>query len=204
MPLPITRQQAERATKWLKTNFGDAIKQAVRNTPFSVDIVCGIACQETAYFWLNVINQLPVAEVLARCVLDASGDAPESSRSAFPRNTGAFRERFGNEFTEILITEANKTRALRGFGPQEWVYKGYGIFQYDLQYVLEDERFFRDKQWYQFEECLKRLTRELQAKFARHNDIWRAVKAYNGAGDRATEYANNVMQFAEYCAESES
>ena len=25
---------------------------------------------------------------------------------------------------------------MRGFGPKEWVYKGYGIFQYDLQAVM--------------------------------------------------------------------
>jgi hypothetical protein len=34
---------------------------------------------------------------------------------------------------EYVDLEANDTRKLRGFGPQHWVYKGYGLFQYDLQ-----------------------------------------------------------------------
>jgi hypothetical protein len=201
MSLPITKAQAYKAAEWMKTNFGGEIRQAVAGTPFSIDIICGIACQETAYFWLNFINRLSVDEVLARCVLDASGDYPGSHRTAFPRNTDAFRRRYGAEFSDMLIAEANKTRRLRGFGPQNWVYKGYGIYQYDLQFVVEDEAYFRDKQWYKFSECLKRAVGELKQCHARHNDLWRAIRCYNGSGASATRYANNVIQFAQYCSE---
>ena len=201
MSLPITKSQAYRVAEWMKGNFGNRITEGAAGTPFSVDIICGIACQETAYFWLSFINSLSVDEVLARCVLDASGDFPGTERSAFPRNTDAFRNRFGDEFTEMLISEANQTRHLRGFGPKQWVYKGYGIYQYDLQYVIEDEEFFRQKQWYQFEECFKRLLQELKAKFETHQDVWKAIRAYNGSGENATRYANNVIQFAHYCSE---
>src|SRR6185503_7802194 len=201
MSLPISKSQAYKVAEWMKGNFSNQISQAVAATPFSVDIVCGIACQETAYFWLSFIDTLSVDEVLARCVLDASGDFPGTQRSVFPRNTDRFRSRFGDEFTEMLISEANKTRQLRGFGPQRWVYKGYGIYQYDLQYVIEDEEFFREKQWYQFEQCLNRLLKELKEKFETHHDIWKAIRAYNGSGQSATSYANNVIQFAHYCSE---
>jgi hypothetical protein len=201
MSLPITRNQAHKVAEWMKTNFESSISQVLTGTPFSVDIACGIACQETAYFWLSFINRLSVDEVLARCVLDASGDFPGTQRSAFPRNTDAFRRRFDTTFTQMLIDEANKTRRLRGFAAQVWVYKGYGIYQYDLQHILTDEEFFRQKLWYSFPECLARLKKELVDKYAIHRDVWKAIKAYNGSGQSATRYANNVIQFAQYCSE---
>ena len=120
-----------------------AIDKAVKGTPFSVDILCGITCQETAYFWLPLLKRLSANEILARCVLDANGDYPGTKRSAFPTNTAAFRNQCGDEFADMLISEANKTRKLRGFGPQQWVYKGYGLFQGPiLQSVKTDEAFF--------------------------------------------------------------
>src|SRR5262249_14836983 len=154
MPLPISRAQAHTASRWMKSNFGDKIRQAVSGTAFSLDIVCGIACQETASVWLSWLNDHSVDEILARCVFDASGDYPGTQRSAFPRNTAIFRSRYGDEFTQMLIAEANATRALRDFGPKQWVYKGYGIYQYDLQHVTEDQAFFERKQWYQYDLCL--------------------------------------------------
>jgi len=201
MALPINKQQAHKAARWMKTNFGEEISVAVAGTPFSTDIVCAIACQETAYFWLNFIDTLSVDDVLARCVLDGSGDVPGTSRGPFPKNTAAFRERYGDEFTDMLIAEANESRKLRGYGPKNWVYKGYGIYQYDLQYVISDESFFRQKKWYSYDECLKRLMKELKEKYSHHGELWKAIRAYNGSGPKATEYANNVIQFAEYCSE---
>jgi hypothetical protein len=163
--------------------------------------VCGIACQETAFVWLGWLNTLSVNDILARCVFDASGDFPGTQRSAFPRNTNAFRTRYGDEFTQTLIAEANATRALRHFGSQQWVYKGYGIYQYDLQHVTQDESFFRQKQWYEYDKCLDKLMRELKQKYQATHDLWKAIKAYNGSGPRATAYANNVIQLAHYCSE---
>jgi hypothetical protein len=201
MSLPITKQQAYSAATWMKTNFGGTITTAMAGTPFDVNLICGIACQETAYFWLSFIKKLSPDDVLARCVLDASGDFPGTQRSAFPKNTDAFRKKYDDAFTGMLIDEANQTRKLRGFGAQQWVYKGYGIYQYDLQFVQNDEAFFRNKLWYQFDECLERVKQELVEKYAVQKDIWKTVKAYNGSGQAATDYANNVIQFAKYCSE---
>lgn len=36
---------------------------------------------------------------------------------------------------------------------------------------------------------------ELSGKYKIYKDIWKTVRAYNGTGPRATEYANNVVQF---------
>jgi hypothetical protein len=71
--------------------------------------------------------------VLARCVLEASGDYPSTERSAFPKNTHAFKTKYGDAFAHMLIPKANGTRKWHGFGPAAWVYKGYGLFQFDLQ-----------------------------------------------------------------------
>jgi hypothetical protein len=201
MPLPISREQTHTVARWMKSNFGGEIQGAVASTPFSLDIVCAIACQETAYVWIHFLDRLSTDRILERCVFDASGDFPGTRRNPFPRNTAAFRQRYGDQFTQMLIDEANETRALRGFGPKDWVYKGYGIYQYDLQHVTDNEAFFRQKQWYQHDRCLAMLMRELREKYAAQQDLWKAIRAYNGSGPSATDYANNVIQFAHYCAE---
>jgi len=173
-------------------NFGKQIAAAVEGTHYSVDHIYGIACQETAYFWLRLIDKLSAEDVCARCVLDASGDAPNTTRKAFPTDTKAFRNEYGNERTDPLIEEeANKTRVLRGYSRKNWVYKGYGLFQYDLQFIRVDPDFFFQKQWYCFDACLERVMRELRGTWARHGNIFEAIRAYNGAGHRAAVYAQN-------------
>ncbi|HEV2840304.1 MAG TPA: hypothetical protein VGW39_03180 [Chthoniobacterales bacterium] len=199
--LPISLGSARKATNWLMTNFGGSIRSATDGTPFNSALLCGIACQETAYFWLPLLTKagstITPDEVVARCVLDASGDAPNAPRSAFPKNTAAFRAKYDRAFCDMLVDEANATRALRGFSPKEWIYKGYGIFQYDLQFVVEDEDYFRFKQWHDFELCLKRVMKELKTIFARNGgNLWEAVRAYNGGGQSARDYRDNVKQFA--------
>lgn len=195
--LPISLAQAKKVTQWLKRNWGDKIEATCKGTPFPPYVVCAIACQETAYFWLKMSDSLTPDEVLARCVLDASGETSSDPRSAFPRNTGAFRAKYGDAFADMLIEEANITRKIRGLSRREWVYKGYGIFQYDLQAVSEDEEFFHEKQWYQIDKCLDRVMLELKSKWGRTHELWASVKAYNGSGPRAEQYKRNVQRFAD-------
>lgn len=199
--LPISLSQARRVTEWLKTNWGDKIETSTAGSNFPPHIVCAIACQETAYFWVGRIDKMPAAAVLGRCVLDASGEMASDPRSAFPRNTDVFRAKYGDEFTDMLITEANTTRSMRNLGPKQWVYKGYGIFQYDLQYVGDDEDFFREKGWYDIDQCIQRVMKELNGKWKATGDLWRSVKAYNGSGSRAEQYMKNVRQFADVTEE---
>ena len=91
---------------------------------------------------------------------------------------------------------------MQGWGDKSWVYKGYGIFQYDLQHVKSDEAFFTEKKWYSFDECLLRCCRELDSKLAAtHGDLWKAIKRYNGSGPAAEHYMQNVKVFTDYCAE---
>jgi CHAT domain/FHA domain/Cytosol aminopeptidase family, N-terminal domain len=201
LDLPVSRTQAIHAALWLKTHFLDQMQATVHDTPFNVDHLCGIACQETAYFWVGLIDKLPVQVILERCVLDASGEFPGTNRSVFPVDTAAFEARLGGDFAQLLIGEANKTRALRNYGPKSWVYKGYGVFQYDLQYVLSDPEFFRERQWYDITKCLAKARTELMFKYNLTRDIKEAIRAYNGAGPAARRYAVNVMQYTEWSSD---
>lgn len=199
MSLPISRSQAIKACAWLKGCFGKEIREEIFE-PFTIDHICAIACQETAYVWVNWINRYTPSEILAGCVFDATGDTPETigDRSAFPKNTAAFIAKFGREFADMLVVEGNKSREMRGFKPWGKLYKGYGIFQYDLQFVIEDEEFFRLKKWHNIRECMNRCVKELRRTFSAQGDIPEAIRAYNGSGVKARQYRDNVLQFFEW------
>lgn len=200
--LPISKSAALRCTRWLMDNFGNALAAAVVGKPYKMRHLAAIVCQETAYKWVPWIGVHSVQTILERAVYDASGDYPGAPRSAFPVNTAAFRQRYGDALTDMLIEEANRTRSLQNYGDKAWVYKGYGLFQYDLQHILTDQAFFANKQWYDFDICLAKCVSELDRKLVVTNgDLWEAIRAYNGAGAKARQYREHVRQFSIWCAE---
>jgi hypothetical protein len=198
--LPVSEKGAKQCAEWMVKNFGAELAEAVKGKKYRVKHLCAIVCQETAYKWLKWIGTHSTEKIIERCVFDASGDYPGTSRSAFPKNTAVFRERFGGKLTDMLIEEANITRRLQDYGDKEWVYKGYGIFQYDLQHILIDESFFSERKWYSFRECLSRCCSELDTKLKDSDgDLWDAIRRYNGSGERAKRYMENVKVFTDYC-----
>jgi hypothetical protein len=200
--LPISKKSALICAKWLMDNFGDRIKNACAGKAYKPKHLCAIVCQETAYKWIPWIGAQSTQTIVERAVFDASGDFPGTSRGAFPPNTKAFRDKYGKPFTDMLIEEANKTRRVQGWGDKPWVYKGYGLFQYDLQHVKTAESFFANREWYSFDNCLSRVVQELDSKLAdQGGNLWKAIKAYNGSGPRAERYMQNVKAFTEYCEE---
>lgn len=199
--LPIPQTAAIQCTRWLVDNFGDALRQAVVGKQYRVEHLCAIVCQETAYKWLKWTRTQSVQTIVERAVFDASGDYPSTSRNAFPSKTAAFRARYGDQFTNMLVREANLTRRLQGWSDAPWVYKGYGLFQYDLQHVTGDREFFENKRWYSFDACLSKCCDELDEKLKLSSgDLWEAIRRYNGSGPRAEQYKRNVQVFTEYCA----
>lgn len=202
MDLPLTRDRAQKLARWMKSSFGPDLTQCLAGTPFPVDIACAIACQESGLYLVDFIGKMSDREALGRCVFDASGDADGTSRAAFPKNTPAFVDRLGQAFADQLIGEANQARQVRGLGPKQWVYKGYGLFQYDLQSVLVDPDFFQKALWYDFDECAKRLVKELMSKYKATGTVDDSIRAYNGSGPRALQYLANVKQFIEFCSEA--
>jgi hypothetical protein len=198
--LPLSDTQATRVAKWMTDNFDAKLAAAVKGTAFGKKHLCGIVCQETAYVWLGWLKRYDATTILARCVFDASGDASGTSRSAFPKNTAAFKAKYGATFTNMLIGEANFTRKMRGYGDKQWVYKGYGLFQYDLQKIDPDRSFFEDRKWGSFDECLSRAMAELNEKLKATGDVWTAIERYNGSGPKAVQYRQNVKHFTTICS----
>jgi hypothetical protein len=207
MELPISKDAAVAATTWLKSNFGPKLQAATTSTAFTENHLCGIICQESAYRWLGWRKTETVQKILASCVLDGSGDVAGTSRSAFPKNTATFCATYGDAFTDLLIAEGNKMRALMGWKKVDWIYKGYGIFQFDLQFVKSAKYrdYFEKRQWHDFDLCLTLVMEELAGTWKRvttsspsaskAEQIRLAIKAYNGSGARAEAYSNNVIYY---------
>ena len=71
---------AHGVTRWLVSNFGTQLANAVAATPFSVPLLCAIACREAGQYWLPFTTHMSATQVLGLCVYDASGDYPGTSR----------------------------------------------------------------------------------------------------------------------------
>src|SRR5690349_6985070 len=71
--------------RWFKTNFHTQIQPALQGTPFTLDLLTALACQETGEVWpiLRKQQSLSLAKILELCV----GDTLDSDRgrSAFPK-----------------------------------------------------------------------------------------------------------------------
>lgn len=198
LELPVNRARCIATANWFDIHFKDQCAKVVDGTPFTAELLYAIACQETAIYFYDWTKDHTPGEVLARCVFDASGDV-NGTRKAFPKNTAAFIERYGEAIADDLIKEANITRAWRGYSPKQWVYAGYGIFQYDLQHFPDDSDFFTQKLWYNMDDCLDRVMKELKTKWSAYpNDLHNTIRSYNGSGERAEAYANNVLQFLQW------
>lgn len=200
MEMPLSQQQALRAANWLKTNFINQINNAVNGTAFTADMIISIALQESAIDWIGWIDKHTPDEILSICISDPTGDQPDTVRNVWPQNAAAFREKYP-DLIEMLIAEGNNFRAMKGWSARPWLYKAYGIFQYDIQAIDWDKDFFAKRQWYSMDECLKRLMTELNEKYRlTGGDVWKSIERYNGAGAAAVAYMGNVKQFNSWIA----
>lgn len=157
---------------WFKTHFGDAVTQAVANTPFSLDLLTAIAVQETFEVWGQLLKTTTdPATILPLCVGDTL-DAP--NRSAFPTSKAQLLQApHGGEMFAVAraaleaIGEYNAGyHKVAAANPDKFCH-GYGIFQYDIQFYHSDAAFFLDRQWHSFDACLERALRELDAAMKR-------------------------------------
>lgn len=198
--LPLTRDQVARGNAWLLSNFGTKLAAATQGKPYDVPILAAIACKETGYLWIGRTQRYRPDELLALMIGDPLGDYPGSKRKAYPQNGTVFRADYGDAFADDLIAEANKARAMQGWTPRQYLYNGYGLFQYDLQHVRRDRAFFEQHLWYDIDSCLQRVVSELDRKMRDSGgDLRDGVRRYNGAGAKAEAYADHVMTFAEWC-----
>ncbi|MEP6956259.1 MAG: hypothetical protein ABI883_05490, partial [Chthoniobacterales bacterium] len=160
------------AIDWFKNTYGDRIAAAVEDTPFNVDLICAVAYQETGYIWSGLVAKgLPPADILRLCVGDTL-DA-DRGRSCFPKNKADLlsaprgREMFAIA-RQALLDMAQHTRGYESatINPNKFC-RGYGIFQYDLQFFEEDPTYFLEKRWGDFDACLEQFLGELRAAAGR-------------------------------------
>ena len=153
--------------KWFKENFHGQIEAAIVDTPFTLDLLVAIACQETGHIW-SVLRKKPsftTDQVLVLCVGDTL-DAPK--RSAFPKIKAALLAKPDGDKMFVIAREALVAMAahISGFpvsNPNKFCH-GYGMFQYDLQFFLEDPQYFLQKRYEKFSETLAKCISELTTK----------------------------------------
>lgn len=154
------------AIAWFRQTFATPLAQAVQGTPYTTDLLCAIAYQETGHVWSRMIGQLPVKDIVRLCVGDII-DAPK--RGAFPRTktelvnapdgqqmfaiARACFEEMAEYCTEYKPYVSNKNKFCHGFG----------IFQYDLQHYKTDPGYFLQQQWADAGLCFGRCIGELKA-----------------------------------------
>jgi hypothetical protein len=155
---------------WFRQNFSAQLTAAVQGTPYTVELLCAIAYQETGHIWSRMIGKLPVKEIVRLCVGDII-DAPK--RSAFPANKAALLqvangqqmfdiaracfEEMAEYITEYKPYVKNKNKFCHG----------YGIFQYDLQHFKTDPQYFLQQEWANVDLCFGKCIKELKEAQAR-------------------------------------
>jgi hypothetical protein len=151
---------------WFKQQFHTAVEAAVAGTPFDIDLMAALACQETGEVW-PILRKKPftVQQILALCVGDTI-DAP--SRGAFPKNKAALIAKpNGQQMFDIardaLVRVAEQIPSYRGAAknPNKFCH-GYGMFQFDLQFFLTEPDYFLQKKYEQFDQTLGKALSELR------------------------------------------
>jgi hypothetical protein len=139
----------------------------VAGTPFDLDMLVAIACQETGYIW-SVLRTKPLstAEILALCV----GDTLDSSggRRAFPKTKAELiakpnGQRMFNIARKALVDMAQYITDYQGAAanPNKFC-RGFGVFQRDLQFFLTDPDYFLEKKYENFDDTLAHCLGELK------------------------------------------
>ena len=155
------------AIRWFKTEFGAEIEAAIAGTPYTLDMLVAIACQETGLTW-NALRKLGLstAQVLELCVGDTLDE--DKGRSAFPKTKAALlAEKRGDEMFKIardaLVAMAKFITAYKGAAsnPNKFCH-GFGVFQYDIQFFRVDPEYFLQRKYVHFDETLRKCIGELK------------------------------------------
>ena len=157
---------------WFKQQFGEKIITAVKELPFSEDMIVAIACQETGEIWPVLRRrQLPLDKILELCVGDTL-DA-NKGRSAFPKTKDELlsKPQGAQMFTIAHQALVDMAQFITGYqptakNPNKFCH-GFGIFQYDLQFFLEDPGYFLQKRYADFDSSLGKCITELMQAMKR-------------------------------------
>lgn len=165
--------------EWFKRNFHPPIATAVAGTAFDIDLVAALACQETGHIWSALRRKsFPVDRILKLCVGDTIDFNPSTGkgRKAFPRTKADLiakpnGQRMFDLARKALVDMAPHVPGFSGAvaNPNKFCH-GFGMFQYDLQFFLEDPEYFLDARYETFGETLRKCVEELKAA-ARRIDL---------------------------------
>jgi hypothetical protein len=155
--------------KWFKKQFHTEIEKAVAGTPFDLDLLTALACQETGYIWQTLRKKtgFSTRKILALCV----GDTLDSNkgRRAFPRTKGDLvAAKNGQAMFEIarqaLIDLAVHIPGFKGAARNSSKFcHGFGIWQYDLQFFKVDPDYFLKKRYEDLNGTLDKAVEELKS-----------------------------------------
>lgn len=149
---------------WFKNNFSAAIQAAVKGTPFDLDMLAAVACQETGYIWQVLRKKdMTVERILELCV----GDTIDA-RSVFPRSKAELvAQPDGQKMFDIaraaLVDMAKFVPGYDGMvaKPDKFCH-GYGLFQYDIQYFKTDPAYFLERRYTRLDQTLGKCVSELK------------------------------------------
>lgn len=160
----------QEAMQWFASSFGDGIRRGIARTPLSKELIIAIAMQETSYLWRGLYRNNSVEKVLALCVGDTIG---RPKRRAFPRDRAELEAHpRGKDMFKLArgclkdIAAIDKTYAKMFKIPDKFC-RGYGMFQYDLQFFKDEPDFFLDRKWATFPGTLSKCISELKDKVTR-------------------------------------
>lgn len=157
--------------RWFKTQFAAQVAVALTGTPFSIDFITALACQETGLVWsvLRRRPELSTAEILALCV----GDTVARGRRAFPQSKAALLAHPGGAALfalarAALVALASYLPAYQKVAQQPAKFcHGFGIFQRDLQHFALDPGYFLEHRYADFDLALASALAVLQAALRR-------------------------------------
>jgi hypothetical protein len=153
--------------KWFKDNFHAEVEAALAGTPFTLDLMVALACQETGDVW-PILRKKPltVDQVVALCVGDTLDS--DKGRNAFPRNKAELLAfpRGDKMFAVARKALEDMAQHIPGFpvsNPNKFCH-GFGMFQLDLQFFKEapaDPDYFLNRRYEKFSETLRKAIGEL-------------------------------------------
>ena len=169
-----------RVVRWFHGKFRNQVIAATHGTPFRPDFLVAISMKETGYLISRMLKAgLGTSEILLRCV----GDTIDRHKDKFTDDAASLATVDDADHTlfricrDALESVAPFSRGYaRVFRKRPTAFcRGFGIFQYDLQFFENDRDFFLERQWDSFDACLEHFIRELEEAQARNDWLGKAV-----------------------------
>ena len=150
--------------RWFKEQFHTEIESAVARTPFDLDMLTALACQETGEVWpiLRKKPELSLAQIVELCVgdtLDRKKAFPTTKADLVAAPNGQAMFQIARKALVDMAAHIKSYRAAAR-NPNKFVH-GFGIWQYDLQFFKTDPQYFLEKRYAMLSETLKKALGEL-------------------------------------------